>query len=78
MRNEERTAGAVGFPARLRSLRTKKRLSQQVVADFCMMSRNTLARYETGERTPTITAAATLADFFGVSLDYLAGRLVKS
>ena len=38
------------------------------------LSRNAVARYESGERTPTILTLATLADFLGVTVDDLAGR----
>ena len=32
-----------------------------------------ISRYENGERTPSITIASYLAQFYGVSLDYLVG-----
>lgn len=32
-----------------------------------------ICRYENGERTPSITIASYLAQFYGVSLDYLVG-----
>lgn len=67
-------AGSGSFPQRLRELRDKRGLSQQAVADFCQLSKSTVANYERGRRTPSITDAVILADFFGVSLDYLAGR----
>jgi len=63
-----------GFPARLRALRERKRISRRVLSELCGLSKNSIARYERGERVPTITDAAALADFFEVSLDRLCGR----
>ena len=37
-------------------------------------SQNTISRYETGEREPGINELIKLADYFGVSVDYLIGR----
>lgn len=42
------------------------------------MSKNTIARYERGERVPSLTDAAQIADALGVSLDYLSGRNEKN
>jgi repressor LexA len=38
------------------------------------VSRNTLASWEAGHRNPEVSAVRKLADYFGVSLDYLLGR----
>lgn len=65
------------FPRRLRSLRERKGISRRVLADFCGISKSALSRYERGERVPTLTDAAALADFFEVSLDYLRGQAAK-
>jgi len=62
------------FPARLRRLRERRRLSRRVLAELCGLSKNSIARYERGERVLSLTDAKTLADFFEVSLDYLSGR----
>ena len=37
-------------------------------------NQNTISRYETGEREPGISDLIKLADYFGVSLDYLLER----
>lgn len=66
------------FPRRLRYLREKKRISRRVLAELCGLSGSAVARYERGERKPGIDEAAVLADFFGVSLDYLCGITEKS
>lgn len=59
---------------RLRDLRTLKGVSQEEAAESCGMSRIALARYETGTRIPRAENAARLADYYGVTVDYLLGR----
>lgn len=63
-----------GFPQRLRKLRERKGISRRVLADFCQVSKSNMARYEHGEREPTIGALCRMADYFEVSVDYLLGR----
>ena len=60
--------------ARLRELRAKKDVSQDVAADAVNISRVGLARYETGQRIPVVKIAARLANYYGVSVDYLLGK----
>lgn len=58
---------------RLRDLRTLKSVNQDTAAESCGISRIALARYETGQRTPRIEIVTRLADYYGVSVDYLLG-----
>lgn len=37
-------------------------------------NQNTISRYESGEREPSIADLIRLADYFNVSVDYLIGR----
>jgi len=62
------------FPRRLRALRERRRISRRVLSELCGLSKNSIARYERGERVPSLTDAKALADFFEVSLDRLCGR----
>lgn len=62
------------FPQRLRDLRRRRRISGRAVAELCGLSQSAVYRYENGERLPSIEAAAQLADFFDVSIDFLCGR----
>ena len=58
-------------------MREKRGISQQVVADFCVISKSSVARYESGERIPEIETAVRLADFFGVTIDYLCNGIIE-
>ena len=56
---------------RLKELRKAKRVSQLKLAMDLNMNQNTISRYETGEREPGINEIIKIADYFGVSIDYL-------
>ena len=62
------------FPQRLRRLRERRRMSRQALGECCGLSRTVISRYERGEREPTASSLEKIADFFGVSVDYLLGR----
>ena len=61
------------FSQRIKTIRLEKGLSQKVVADALGMVYQQYARYENGEREIPLRHFVTLAKFYGVSLDYLAG-----
>lgn len=71
MENRKKCVKRADFGRRLKKLRDKRGISQQVLADFCGISKNTVARYERGERIPNIETAELIADFFGVTIEYL-------
>ena len=62
------------FGERLRSLRDEKDLSQEELGKILNLSQSTIAYYETSKKEPTKETMERMADFFGVSLDYLFGR----
>lgn len=62
------------FAERLRTCRKSKGLVQEDAAYQLGIRYSTYRRYELGGSEPDISAAARIADFFEVSLDYLAGR----
>ena len=64
----------IKFSERIIELRKARNLSQSAVAQAANIVLRTYQRYESGERIPDIEVAIALADFFGVSLDYLCGR----
>jgi len=59
---------------RLKEIRKKRGLSQVRLAMELNTSQNTVSRYETGEREPSIADLIRIADFFHVSVDYLLER----
>ena len=58
---------------RLKLLRSKYNLSQKMLAQNINIAQNTLSMYESDQRSPNDTIKKRIADFFGVSLDYLMG-----
>ena len=62
------------FGKRLQWLRDKKRISRRTLADFVGVSRNSIMRYERGDRFPDIAVAARLAAYFCVKMDWLIGE----
>ena len=59
---------------RIRDLREDKDLKQKEVADYLMCDQSLYSKYERGERLLPLELADKLADFYGVSVDYLLGR----
>ena len=62
------------FNGRLRTFRKQTSLNQQEMAKELGLSFRSYRRYESGETEPTLSVLIKLADYFQVSLDYLAGR----
>ena len=56
---------------RLSELRENKGVSQQDVADILHVKRATVANYETGNRAPDYETLIKIADYYGVSCDYI-------
>ena len=63
------------FQERLRICRKQVGRTQEDVARETSIAYSTYRRYERGGTEPTLSDAARIADFFKVSLDYLAGRV---
>jgi len=59
---------------RLRMLRKEKGLTQEELGRIIGVEKSTISYYESNRSTPNDEIKAKLADFFGVSLDYLLGR----
>ena len=62
------------FPQRLQKLRERRRMSRKALGELCGLSKNVIARYERGEREPSVGTLIELADYFEVPVDYLVGR----
>ena len=59
---------------RIRDLREDRDLKQKQVADYLLCDQSLYSKYERGERPLSLDYADKLADFYGVSVDYLLGR----
>jgi transcriptional regulator with XRE-family HTH domain len=59
---------------RVRDLREDNDKTQRQIADLLNMQLTVYQRYERGERELPLWAAIKLAEFYGVSLDYLVER----
>lgn len=55
----------------IRELRTDKGISQETLADVCDVSMQAVSKWENGQSCPDITFLPLLAEYFGVSTDYL-------
>ena len=59
---------------RIKELRRKQKITQLKMAMDLNLNQNSISRYENGERQPDINELIRIADYFGVSIDYLMGR----
>lgn len=58
----------------IRALREDRDLKQREIANYLGVSQNTYSQYETGVIAFTDQILLKLADFYGVSVDYLMDR----
>ena len=59
---------------RLKDLRKQKKVGQKEVAELLGLSLRTYQFYESGDNEPNIKTLTALADFYGVTIDYLVGH----
>ena len=59
---------------RIRALREDRDLTQQNMADFLWIHQTTYSHYELDKRNVPNEILCQLADFYGVSVDYLLDR----
>lgn len=62
------------FSTRLVQLRAERGVTSQILAESIGVSRPAVSRFEHGVDFPHVNTLVALADYFEVSLDYLAGR----
>lgn len=62
------------FRERLRQLRERQHKSRLTISELCGLPPDAVRRYERGESDPGMESLVKLADYFGVTLDYLTGR----
>lgn len=59
---------------RIRDLREDRDLTQKQVSEYLLCDQSLYSKYEREERPLPLEYADKLADFYGVSVDYLLGR----
>ena len=59
------------FPSRLKQARENNGFTQTEAAEETNIQRYLIANYETGRTEPDLETLGTLADFYGVSVDWL-------
>ena len=59
---------------RIRDLREDNDLKQKDIANYLICDQSLYSKYERGERPLPLEYAEKLADYYGVSVDYLLGR----
>lgn len=64
----------MNFSLRLKELRLQNKLTQQELGEIVHVSKVSISGYERGDRSPDRDTLTALADYFGVSIDYLLGR----
>ena len=62
------------FSERLRDLRLEHGMTQEEVGKIIGVKRYSIYGYEKGNNYTEVPGLITLADYFGVSIDYLVGR----
>ncbi len=62
------------YQLRIRDLREDRDLKQKQLAEYLQVHQTTYSDYELGRVNTPVTVLHKLADFYGVSVDYLLGR----
>ena len=65
------------YGERLKLLRKEKKVQQKELADLLGISVRGYQFYESEDNEPSIKVLTVLADFYGVTIDYLVGRTNK-
>lgn len=67
----------VNFGKRLKTLRIKKKLTQQQLADLLGLTKSVISAYENGLRYPAYDVLIKISRIFKVSTDFLLGVEIK-
>lgn len=65
------------FGERLKALRLETKTSQTAIGNLLGVGKTQISEIENGHRATTIGNLVVLADYFGVTTDYLLGRSEK-
>lgn len=64
----------IKFAERLRELRKERHVTQKGMGEILGVQLRSYQCYESGDRRPDYEKLVALADYFGVTTDYLLGR----
>ena len=64
----------INMNLRIKDMREDNDLTQKQVSQMLLCDQSLYSKYERGEREIPLKLIVTLADFYNVSIDYLAGR----
>lgn len=64
---------AEGFPSKIKKARLNTGFTQREIEKETKIPQSTIAKYETGTLQPDLEKLGILADFYGVSVDWLLG-----
>ena len=59
---------------RIKELRKQKKITAKRLAEYLNVAESTMSLYENGKREPDYNTLIRIAEYLGVSLDYLLGR----
>lgn len=62
------------YKHKIRDLREDRDLSQKALAEYLQIHQTTYSDYELGRLNVPVNVLHRLADYYGVSIDYLLGR----
>ena len=62
------------FAERIKDLRTRNGMTQEALGKIIGVKYDSISIYERGKNYPEVRNLIVLADYFGVSIDYLVGR----
>lgn len=62
----------INMETRLKNLREDNDLTQEQCANIAFISKNSYIRYEKGERIPPLDTIKLFAEYYNVSIDYIA------
>lgn len=74
---QELPAPSLSLGENLRALRKQRKLTTAELGEVMKLAQGTLSGYENNAHEPDLQTLAKLADYFGVSVDYLLGRRGK-
>lgn len=66
------------FGERLKELRKTKNLTQENIGELCGVGKATISNWESNSTDPPLETVMKLANYFGVSIDFLLGNETNS